>query len=238
VFDGAFALYQGGDFDAAKIGFERGLGIDPGNGSANFYLGDILARRGDRAAAEVRNQRAIFFDPDSPEGLKAQAATTRLAVDREKTLAERRRGQEEANRQAEREAKAAARAAENGPRNITKLRELRIGKELIDDAKCASPGETFPVCFRYRHETRDEGLTRQQCIQWDEQMSRIRYAHPADIFRLWGVGGLGEACVRMKHVIRSLHQSVEKEHRLTSEARYLKEGLYPFATWALRFPRE
>jgi TolA-binding protein len=46
VFDQAFALWQAGDFDSAKLGFERGLGIDPANGNANYYLGDILTRRG------------------------------------------------------------------------------------------------------------------------------------------------------------------------------------------------
>ena len=42
LFDQAFALYQAGDFDSAKLGFERGLGIDPANGLANYYLGDLL----------------------------------------------------------------------------------------------------------------------------------------------------------------------------------------------------
>jgi len=75
VFDQAFALYQAGEFDAAGIGFERGLRIDPGNGKANFYLGDILARLGDVDRARARYERATFFDADSAEGLKACRGT-------------------------------------------------------------------------------------------------------------------------------------------------------------------
>jgi formylglycine-generating enzyme required for sulfatase activity len=78
LFDGAFALYQAGDFDAAKAGFERGLGIFPANGQANFYLGDILARRGDQEGARARYERAKFFEPDTPEGLKAEVALGKL----------------------------------------------------------------------------------------------------------------------------------------------------------------
>jgi formylglycine-generating enzyme required for sulfatase activity len=74
VFDQAFSLYQGGDFGSAKIGFERGLGIDPGNGDANFYLGELLTRQGDRKGARARFQRSVFFDPDSAAGLKAKFA--------------------------------------------------------------------------------------------------------------------------------------------------------------------
>lgn len=78
LFEEALLLWKSGDFEAAKVGFERGLGIDPANGVANYYLGDVLSRLGDREGARARWQRAVAFDPDSGEGLKAQVALDKL----------------------------------------------------------------------------------------------------------------------------------------------------------------
>ena len=73
LFSSAFKLWQAGDFGAAEIGFEEGLGLDPANGPANFYYGDILKRKAD-ARALTFMARAAAFSPDSPEGLKAKLA--------------------------------------------------------------------------------------------------------------------------------------------------------------------
>ena len=73
LFSSAFRLWQAGDFGAAEIGFEEGLGLDPANGPANFYYGDILNRKGD-ARALTFMARAAALSPDSPEGLKAKLA--------------------------------------------------------------------------------------------------------------------------------------------------------------------
>jgi tetratricopeptide (TPR) repeat protein len=80
LFASGFALWQGGSYDAARAGFERGLAIDPANGRANYYLGDTLLHQNDPAGARIRFQRARAFDPDSPEGLKAAAALDRLTA--------------------------------------------------------------------------------------------------------------------------------------------------------------
>ena len=73
LFSSAFKLWQAGDFGAAEIGFEEGLGLDPANGPANFYYGDVLKRKGDGRALEFM-ARAAALSPDSPEGLKAKLA--------------------------------------------------------------------------------------------------------------------------------------------------------------------
>lgn len=78
LFNEAFSLWQAGKFEAAKAGFERGLGIDPANGPANFYLGDILQRNYDSERARARYQRSRFFAPDSAEGLQAEVALGKL----------------------------------------------------------------------------------------------------------------------------------------------------------------
>lgn len=78
LFDQAFSLFQAGDFESARIGFERGLGIDPANGPANYYLGELLVRRKDYDAARERFSRTLKLAPDSAEGLKAQAALGKL----------------------------------------------------------------------------------------------------------------------------------------------------------------
>jgi tetratricopeptide (TPR) repeat protein len=80
LFASSFSLWQSGSYDAARAGFERGLAIDPANGRANYYLGDTLLHQNDPAGARSRFLRARYFDPDSPEGLKAAAALGNLTA--------------------------------------------------------------------------------------------------------------------------------------------------------------
>ena len=108
----AFALWQSKNFEAAKLGFERGLAIHPGNGPGNFYLGSMLESQGDQDGAYVRYQRAVFFDPDSEEGLKAQVALTKLAPER----ARRQRAAQQAAQEAAQRARAAAEQGLEGQR--------------------------------------------------------------------------------------------------------------------------
>ncbi|MBL8548089.1 MAG: SUMF1/EgtB/PvdO family nonheme iron enzyme [Hyphomonadaceae bacterium] len=77
-FSNAFLVWQAEDFAAAEIGFRRGLEIDPTNGSANFYLGDLLRRRGDNAGARDYFERSVAFGAGSTEALRAEAALARL----------------------------------------------------------------------------------------------------------------------------------------------------------------
>ena len=72
LFSSAFKLWQSGDFDSAEVGFREGLALDPANGPANFYYGDILQRKGDAKAATYL-ARAAALAPLQPEGLKAQS---------------------------------------------------------------------------------------------------------------------------------------------------------------------
>jgi formylglycine-generating enzyme required for sulfatase activity len=74
IFGSAFTVWQAGDYASAEIGFRRGLEIDPANGAANFYMGDISRRRGDTSAAYNYLTRAMTFAPNSAEGLRAEGA--------------------------------------------------------------------------------------------------------------------------------------------------------------------
>jgi|CXWL01.1.fsa_nt_gi formylglycine-generating enzyme required for sulfatase activity len=80
LFASAFSVWQAGDYAAAEIGFQQGLEIDPSNGPANFYMGDILRRRGNAAGAADYMTRAVTFAAGSAEGLRAQAALRDLPV--------------------------------------------------------------------------------------------------------------------------------------------------------------
>ncbi|MBL8548088.1 MAG: SUMF1/EgtB/PvdO family nonheme iron enzyme [Hyphomonadaceae bacterium] len=77
-FSNAFLVWQAEDFAAAEIGFRRGLEIDPTNGSANFYMGDLLRRRGDNAGARDYFERSVAFGAGSTEALRAEAALAQL----------------------------------------------------------------------------------------------------------------------------------------------------------------
>jgi hypothetical protein len=78
LFETAFGLLQSGDVQAATLGFERGLAIDPANVIANFYMAEALVLLGDNTRARVFYSRVIAFDSSSAEALKAQAALTNL----------------------------------------------------------------------------------------------------------------------------------------------------------------
>jgi tetratricopeptide (TPR) repeat protein len=70
----SFELLRSGDLQAARLGFERGLAIDPNNATAIFYLAEIRIRVGDDARALY--EKVIAIDPLSEVGKKA---TNRLA---------------------------------------------------------------------------------------------------------------------------------------------------------------
>ncbi|HEY5411556.1 MAG TPA: formylglycine-generating enzyme family protein, partial [Caulobacteraceae bacterium] len=74
LFFSAFTLWQSGDFASAKEGFTQGLAIDPANGMANYYMGDIRTRDGAKADAALYMDRAKTLAPGTPEALKATAA--------------------------------------------------------------------------------------------------------------------------------------------------------------------
>ncbi len=76
LFASAFTLWQAGDYEPAETGFRRGLAIDPANGAANFYLGDILYRQMDFGGAHARFSRTVIFAPNSPEALRAEERPT------------------------------------------------------------------------------------------------------------------------------------------------------------------
>jgi tetratricopeptide (TPR) repeat protein len=78
LFETAFALLQSGDFQAAELGFEQGVAIDPANTSANFYMAEALAVLGDMVRARIFYNKVIAFDPNSAEALKAQVALNNL----------------------------------------------------------------------------------------------------------------------------------------------------------------
>ena len=87
LFSSAFKLWQAGDFDSAEVGFREGLALDPANGPANFYYGDILQRRGDAKAATYF-ARAAALSPLQPEGLKAQAQLDKASTTQQVQAAE------------------------------------------------------------------------------------------------------------------------------------------------------
>ena len=80
VFATAFGLWKAGDFDAAALGFKRGLIIDPANPMANYYYGDCLMRRKSKADARVYLSRAVAFGGVTAEALKAQSELDQLSL--------------------------------------------------------------------------------------------------------------------------------------------------------------
>ena len=70
-----------GRFDEAKSYFERGLKIDPHNGSCLFNLGFIAERQGDAVAAERFFQQTLQFNPEHSEAL-LELANLRTAAKR------------------------------------------------------------------------------------------------------------------------------------------------------------
>ncbi len=78
LFETAFGLLSSGDLEAAKLGFERGLAIDPANATANFYMAETLVRLHDNERARTYYDKVIAIDPNSAEALKAQVALGNL----------------------------------------------------------------------------------------------------------------------------------------------------------------
>jgi formylglycine-generating enzyme required for sulfatase activity len=87
LFNSAFEVWRAGDLNAAEIGFRQGLEIDPANGAANFYMGDILRRRGASQDAAAFMARTAALAPQSAEGLRAQAALRELPAPLDPELA-------------------------------------------------------------------------------------------------------------------------------------------------------
>ena len=76
IFKQAFELFQAGEFATAARLFESGLAIDPGNGPANYYLGETYARLGNKERAALYYTRAAAIAPTTKEGA---LASTRLS---------------------------------------------------------------------------------------------------------------------------------------------------------------
>lgn len=87
-FSSAFGVWQSEDFAAAEIGFRRGLEIDPTNAPANFYMGDLLRRRGDSSGARDYFERSVAFGAGSAEALRAEAALAQLPAGGDPTINE------------------------------------------------------------------------------------------------------------------------------------------------------
>ena len=87
LFNSAARLFTDGDYEAAKLGFERGLAIDPGNGAGQFLMAETLARLKDTAGARERYTLAVALAPNSPEGLRAEAALKKLPVPQNTVIA-------------------------------------------------------------------------------------------------------------------------------------------------------
>jgi TolA-binding protein len=58
IFATGFKLWQSGDYASAKEAFNEGLTIDPANGMANYYIGDILSRQNAGGQAAVAMDKA------------------------------------------------------------------------------------------------------------------------------------------------------------------------------------
>jgi len=80
LFATGFTLWKSGDFASAEVAFKRGLDIDPANALANYYYGDCLARRKDKAEAKDYLTRAVALGGSSVESIKAQAELQQLSV--------------------------------------------------------------------------------------------------------------------------------------------------------------
>lgn len=79
LFELAFELLQSGDLESARLGFDRGLAIDPANAMANFYLAGTLLRQGNRDRARILYNKVIALDPKAAIALQAEVALKTLA---------------------------------------------------------------------------------------------------------------------------------------------------------------
>ena len=80
LFERAFDLFQSEDFEAARLGFEKGLVIDPANSTANFFLAETLLRLDDKALARSLYNKVIALDPNTAIALKAEVALKTLSA--------------------------------------------------------------------------------------------------------------------------------------------------------------
>lgn len=78
IFSESYKLFQGGDFEAAKLGFMRGLVTDPANGQAQYFLAETLVRLNDAAGAHDRYELSQALAPNTAEGLKAETALAKM----------------------------------------------------------------------------------------------------------------------------------------------------------------
>jgi hypothetical protein len=78
LFEHAFELLQSADDREARLGFEQGLAIDPGNTVANLYLAESLVRLGDDERARTFFNKVVALDPGSAEASQAQVALGEL----------------------------------------------------------------------------------------------------------------------------------------------------------------
>ncbi len=81
IFSEAFVAFQRGEFDAAARRFAEGLGIDPANAPAHYYLGETYLRQNKRGEAVVAFRRARELAPGSREAAQAAERLAQLGVD-------------------------------------------------------------------------------------------------------------------------------------------------------------
>ena len=78
IFLTAFTLWRDGDFKSAEIAFREGLAIDPANGVAHYYLGEILQRHDEPSEAAAEMDKAVALGSGSAESFKARSALKEL----------------------------------------------------------------------------------------------------------------------------------------------------------------
>ncbi|MBX3189948.1 MAG: tetratricopeptide repeat protein [Labilithrix sp.] len=61
------AAIKAGDWNAARASFEAALTKNPKQADAHYYLGLVMDKTGDRAAAEKHYREALAIQPDFPE---------------------------------------------------------------------------------------------------------------------------------------------------------------------------
>lgn len=78
LFAQSFDLLKAGQADAAMIGFQRGLAIDPANPLGHYYMAEAYAQQNKTLLAKAHYQKVVDFAPDSREGLLAAAQLAKL----------------------------------------------------------------------------------------------------------------------------------------------------------------
>jgi tetratricopeptide (TPR) repeat protein len=98
LFATAFNLANEGNLEAAQIAFERGLGIDPLNGQAEYYLANTLVKMKHVNDALPHYASAMALAPNAKEGIEAEAALRKLipAIVAEATAADKEKARKQA----------------------------------------------------------------------------------------------------------------------------------------------